>query len=140
MEWLNYHHLLYFWTVAKEGGLRQASEKLSVSQPCICAQIQSLEAAFGEDLFRRRGRRLELTAAGQTAFGFAEEIFCLGQELLGAVKQHSLTRPLKLHVGMADSFPKLIGNQILKPVFDLTTPVEVTCREGKVPDLLGLLA
>jgi LysR family transcriptional activator of nhaA len=140
MDWLNYHHLLYFWTVAKEGGLRQAAEKLSVSQPAICAQIQSLESALGEDLFRRRGRTLELTETGQMVFGFAEEIFSLGQELLSAVKHRTVSRPLKLNVGVADSFPKLITNHILTPVFELATPVEVICREGKLPDLLALLA
>ncbi len=140
VEWLNYHHLLYFWTVAKEGGLRQAAEKLSVSQPSICAQIHSLEATLGEKLFRRRGRNLELTETGQMVFGFAEEIFSLGQELLSAVKQRPATRPLKLNVGVADSFPKLVTNQLLKPIFDLATPVQITCQEGKVEDLLARLA
>ena len=56
MDWLNYHHLRYFWTVAKEGGLRQAAERLHVSQPSISAQIRELEEALGEKLFRRQGR------------------------------------------------------------------------------------
>ena len=140
MEWLNYHHLLYFWTVAKEGGLRQAAEKLSVSQPSICAQIKALETRLGEQLFRRRGRHLELTETGQMVLGFAEEIFPLGQELLSSIHQRSVSRPLKLNVGISDSFPKLITNEILKPVFDLPAPVQVICREGKVQDLLALLA
>jgi hypothetical protein len=33
----NYHHLLYFWAVGKEGSLRSASEVLHVSQPSISA-------------------------------------------------------------------------------------------------------
>jgi LysR family transcriptional activator of nhaA len=140
VEWLNYHHLLYFWTVAKEGGLRQAAQKLSVSQPSICAQIQSLEASMGEELFRRRGRTMELTETGQMVFGFADEIFSLGQELQSAIGHGAITRPMKLNVGIADSFPKLVTNGILRPVFDLKTPVQITCREGKVEDLLGLLA
>jgi len=140
VQWLNYHHLLYFWTVAKEGGLRQAAEKLSVSQPSICAQIKALETRLGEALFRRRGRNLELTETGQMVFGFAEEIFPLGQELLSSINQRTVSRPLKLNVGISDSFPKLITNEILKPVFDLAAPAQVTCREGKVQDLLALLA
>ena len=139
VEWLNYHHLLYFWTVAKAGGLRPAAEKLSVSQPSICAQIQALETRLGEELFQRRGRKLELTETGQMVFGFAEEIFSLGQELLTSVSQRSVSRPLKLNVGVSDSFPKLITNEIFKPVFDLPSPVQVLCREGKVVDLLALL-
>ena len=140
MEWLNYHHLLYFWTVAKEGGLRPAAEKLSVSQPSICAQIKALETRLDEELFRRRGRNLELTETGHMVFGFAEDIFSLGQELLSSIHQRSVSRPLKLTVGISDSFPKLITKQIFKPVFDLATLVQVTFWEGKVEDLLALLA
>ena len=56
MEWLNYHHLRYFWNVAKEGSLAQAAAKLHVSQPSISEQIRELEGALGEKLFRREGR------------------------------------------------------------------------------------
>ncbi len=65
MKWLNYHHLLYFWTVETEGGLRQASAKLHVSQPSISAQISALEEALGEKLFRRSGRTKVLTEMGR---------------------------------------------------------------------------
>ena len=82
MKWLNYHHLLYFWTVAKEGSLRRAGERLHISQPTISAQIRQLEEVLGERLFSRSTRRLTLTDPGQLVFGYAEEIFALGQELL----------------------------------------------------------
>lgn len=140
MEWLNYHHLLYFWTVAKEGGLAPAARKLHVSQPSISAQIRELEAALGEKLFRREGRANRLTEAGQVVFGYAEEIFALGRELMGAVQQRPGARTLRLQVGVADSFPKLVTNEILQPVFVLTQPVQIICREGKLEDLLGQLA
>ena len=80
MEFLNYHHLRYFWVAAKEGGLTRAAEKLRVSQPSICTQIQALERALGDKLLRRTPRGLALTEAGQKVFSFAEEIFALGDE------------------------------------------------------------
>jgi LysR family transcriptional activator of nhaA len=140
MEWLNYHHLRYFWTVAKEGSLARAAEKLHVSQPSISEQIRELESAFGEKLFRREGRNNKLTDAGQVVFGYAEEIFALGRELMNAVKQRPGTRTLRLTVGVADSFPKLVTNEILKPVFTMPQAVHVVCREGKMEDLLAQLA
>jgi len=140
MEWLNYHHLLYFWTVAREGSIRRASEKLCVSQPSICAQLRTLEEALGERLFRRCGRKLVMTETGQLVYGYAEEIFSLGGEMLNAVKRGPTTRPLKLNVGITDSVPKLVSTAILKPVFKLPHPVHVVCREGKVEDLLSQLA
>ncbi|MCS6243362.1 MAG: LysR family transcriptional regulator [Opitutus sp.] len=140
MDWLNYHHLRYFWIVAKEGGLRQAAEKLNISQPSISAQISELEAALGEKLFRRKGRANVLTDAGQTALRYADEIFNLGRELTNAIKQGPTTQTLRLHVGIADALPKLITHEILKPVFAMSRQVHVICREGKTEDLLGHLA
>lgn len=140
MEWLNYHHLRYFWTVAKEGSLARAAAKLHVSQPSISEQIRELESAFGEKLFRREGRNNKLTDAGQVVFGYAEEIFTLGRELLNAVKQRPGVKELLLYVGVADSFPKLVTNEILKPVFAMPQTAHIICREGKMEDLLAQLA
>lgn len=139
MEWLNYHHLRYFWVVAREGGLRPAAEKLHVSAPSISAQIRELEEALGERLFRRIGRTNVLTDAGQVVLRYADEIFSLGRELANAVKQRPTAKALRLHVGVADSFPKLVTQQILEPVFAMSQVVHVICREGKVDDLLAQL-
>ena len=81
MNQLNYHYLLYFWTVAREGSIQAACKKLLVSQPTVSTQIQALERALGQPLFHRRGRRLELTEMGHVALRYADEIFTLGQEL-----------------------------------------------------------
>jgi LysR family transcriptional activator of nhaA len=137
---LNYHHLLYFWTVAKEGSLRKASEVLHVSQPSISAQLKQLEASFGVPLFTRTNRSLVLTDTGQTVLGYAEEIFSLGSELLNAVRQQPGQRPIRLHVGVADSVPKIIVQQHLAPVFELGRPVRVVCREGSLEALITHLA
>ena len=140
MEWLNYHHLRYFWSVAKEGSLAAAAAKLRVSQPSISAQIGELEAALGEKLFQREGRKNVLTETGRIVFGYAEEIFALGLELMNVVNQRPGSRTLRLHVGVSDSFPKLLTNEILQPVFALPQTVHIICREGKLEDLLAQLA
>jgi LysR family transcriptional activator of nhaA len=132
--------LRYFYVVAKEGGLAHAAAKLHVSQPSISEQIRELENALGEKLFRREGRNNRLTDTGQLVFNYAEEIFALGCELMNSVKQRPGARTLRLNVGVADSFPKLVTNEILKPVFALPQAVHVVCREGKMEDLLAQLA
>lgn len=136
---LNYHHLRYFWTVATEGSLKRASEKLRVSQPSMCTQIKLLETSLGEPLFRPSGRSLELTEFGQLIHGYAEEIFTLGGEILRATKQAPGVRALRLHVGIVDSFPKLMSYDILRPVLDHQPPVQLTCHEGKLSDLVSQL-
>jgi LysR family transcriptional regulator, transcriptional activator of nhaA len=137
---LNYHHLLYFWAVAKEGSLRLASEVLHVSQPSISAQLKQLEESLGAPLFTRTTRRLILTDTGQTVLEYAEEIFSLGRELLTAVRQEPGERPLRLYVGVADSVPKIIVRQHLTPVFELRRLVRVICREGSLEELITQLA
>ena len=142
MEWLNYHHLLYFWAVAKEGGLRKASEKLRVSEPSISAQIRLLEEALGEKLFQRKGRRLVLTEMGQFALGYADEIFSLGSEFISAVKgqEPARKRPLRFTIGVEDSFSKLVTYEVLKPLFGLSPRVRLICREGKAEELVEQLS
>jgi LysR family transcriptional activator of nhaA len=140
MEWLNYHHLRYFWVVAKEGGLKRAADKLHVSQPSISEQIKELEDAVGEPLFRRSGRSNVLTDAGQMVLRYAEEIFGLGAEMMRAVKQRPGLQSLRFYVGVADALPKLVVNEILKPVLAMPQTVHILCREGKREDLLAQLA
>lgn len=140
MEFLNYHHLRYFWVVAKEGGLRKAADKLHVSQPTISAQVAALEGVLEEKLFRRGGRALALTEAGHRVLSYAEEIFSLGQELIDAARQQPTKRSLRVHIGITDSLPKLLSYEIIKPIFKLEQTVQALCREGKAADLLGQLA
>jgi LysR family transcriptional regulator, transcriptional activator of nhaA len=137
---LNYHHLLYFWAVAKTGSLRKASEVLHVSQPSISAQLKQLEESLGTPLFTRTTRSLLLTETGQTVLEYAEEIFSLGGELLTAVRQEPGQRPIRLYVGVADSVPKIIVRQHLTPVFELGRSVRVICREGSLEELITQLA
>ncbi|MFN7138749.1 MAG: LysR family transcriptional regulator [Limisphaerales bacterium] len=140
MEWLNYHHLRYFWTVAREGSLANAAAKLNVSQPSISEQMRELEEAVGEKLFIREGRKNKLTDTGRVVLGYAEEIFALGSEMMNAVKQRPGLKTLRFYVGVADSVPKLVTNDILRPVFSMPQTVHVICREGKLDDLLVQLA
>ncbi|MBW2287262.1 MAG: transcriptional activator NhaR [Deltaproteobacteria bacterium] len=140
MEWLNYHHLLYFWTVAREGSVSKASASLRLAQPTISGQIKTLEDALGEKLFERRGRNLVLTEMGQVVFGYADEIFSLGRELLDTVKGRPVHRPARLRVGLADVISKLVAYELLKPALALTEPVELSCIEDETNRLVAALA
>jgi LysR family transcriptional activator of nhaA len=140
MEWLNYHHLRYFWSVAREGSLRAAAEKLGVSQPSISAQIHQLEDDLGATLFRKSGRSLTLTDTGRMVFNYAEEIFGLGRDLMGALRHGGTERIAPFHVGLTDTLPKLAAAKILRPVFGLAQPVRTVCHEDDLEDLLPMLA
>ena len=139
-EWLNYHHLRYFYAVAREGSISRAAEKLRPSQSALCAQVKQLEAALGETLYRRSGRSIVLTDFGQVIRGYAEEVFAIGREILSTAKRAPGARSLRLSLGIVDSFPKLLSLDVLRPVFRYDPPVHIACHEGKLEDLLGQLA
>ncbi len=139
VEWLNYHHLRYFWTVARKGGVRKAAEELHVSQPSISAQLRLLEESLGQKLFRRSGRNLVLTETGQLVLNYADEIFSAGRELMNAVKQRPGKHRLRVNIGLTDAFPKLIAFQILRAAFRFEAAVHMICREGEIGPLVSHL-
>ena len=140
MEWLNYQHLFYFWKVVRAGTITQACEELRLAPPTVSAQLRSLEDHLGEKLLARSGRRLAPTEIGQVVFGYAEEIFGLGQELMDAVKQRPTGRPLRLTVGVDDVLPKEIAKALIEPAFRLREPVRILCREASLERLVAALA
>ena len=131
LEWLNYHHLLYFWLVAREGSIVKASGLLRLGQPAISHQIHQLEAMLGDKLLVRRGRRLVLTDLGRLVFRYADQIFTLGQELVDTVHGRDANRSIRLAVGVADVLPKLLVHRLLLPALKLGVPVQLTCRENR---------
>lgn len=140
MEWLNYHHLLYFWLVAREGSLAAASAELRLAPSTVSGQVRSLERSLGEKLFARSGRRLVLTETGRVVFRYAEEIFTLGRELRDALRGRPVGKPLTLVVGVADVVPKLVARRLLETALHGSEPVRLVCREDKPERLLAQLA
>jgi LysR family transcriptional activator of nhaA len=138
---MNYKHLHYFWTVAKAGGVMRASEQLHVTPQTLSGQIKQLEAQLGRDLFRKRGRGLELTREGRVALGYAEQIFALGHDLDNAIRlAWDKERPLVFRVGVADSIAKSVAYHLLEPALGMNQQVHMTCGEGKFPELLAQLS
>ena len=140
MEWLNYHHLLYFWTVARTGSISAASKELGLASPTISNQIRKLEDNLGEELLRRSGRKLVLTDMGRIAMRYADEIFSLGQEFASTMRERPTGRPLRFCVGIADVLPKTIAFRLIEPALRLRTPVHLICREDRPDHLLADLA
>jgi LysR family transcriptional activator of nhaA len=140
VEWLNYHHLLYFYTVAREGSVTRASEVLRLAQPTLSGQIRKLEESLDEKLFVRQGRNLVLTDMGRVVYRYADEIFGLGREMMDTLRGRPSGRPSRLVVGVADIVPKLVCHHVLETALSLEEPVQLVCREGKTDDLLAALA
>jgi LysR family transcriptional activator of nhaA len=137
---LNYRQLHYFWAVARGGSIARAAERLHVTPQTISGQIGELERSLGTDLFRRTGRRLEVTDAGKVALSHADEIFQIGAELEGQLRNRSPGADLVLRVGVADVVPKSIAYRLLAPAMALTEHVRLICQEDKLERLFAELA
>ena len=136
---LNYRHLYYFWVVAKEGGMSRAAARLDMAVQTVSAQVRLLEQELGHSLFKPAGRGIALTEAGVAAMGLAEQIFQLGEQLPGAVRDAATGLGLRLNVGISDGLPKLVVRHLLQPA--LQDPrVRLLCHEDELDRLLADLA
>ncbi|MFO1328301.1 MAG: transcriptional activator NhaR [Rubrivivax sp.] len=138
---MNFRHLQYFWATAHAGGIVRAGEQLHTTPQTLSGQIKLLEDRLGRRLFRKVGRKLELTEDGRIALGYADEIFHLGSELESALRrQHDSRRTIDFRVGVADSVAKTVVYRLLEPALALSEPVRMVCSEGTFTELIGLLA
>ncbi len=134
-QWINYHHLFYFKTIAEEGTVSKAALKLRLGQPTLSAQLKQFEETLGVQLFDRHHKKLVLTEQGKVALDYSKNIFRMGSEMYEVL--HDRLKPLKpaLHLGALDSVPKQIVLQLVKHAFKIS-PCQITLSEGKSDELL----
>lgn len=134
-QWINYHHLFYFKTIAEEGTVSKAAEKLSLGQPTLSAQLKQFEDTIGVQFFERHHKKLVLTEQGKVALDYSKNIFRMGSEMYEVL--HDRLKPLKpsLHLGALDSVPKQIVLQLVKHAFKIS-PCQITLSEGKSDELI----
>lgn len=140
MATLNFKHLRYFWMVARTGSIARAAEQLNLAPHSISGQLKEFEETLGVDLFRRVGRNIELTDAGQRILSYAEDIFSIGDELLDALREQKAKKSVPFRVGIADSVSKAVAYRLVEPALKLDEPVRLICREGRLASLLAELA
>jgi LysR family transcriptional activator of nhaA len=136
---LNFRHLYYFWVVAKEGGITNASRRLGLAIQTISTQLSQLEESLGKALFTQQGRRLVLTEPGQLALAYADQIFMLGEQMQEALGDADSVRT-RLTVGISDSLPKLTAYKMLEATTRMDKPVRLVCYEDQFEALLADLA
>ncbi|GJL79765.1 MAG: LysR family transcriptional regulator [Nitrospinaceae bacterium] len=130
MNSLNYQHLFYFRTVAVEGSVSRAAEKLFLGQPAISLQIKQLEESLGHKLFDRKNRKLILTEAGRAILDYANQIFRLGDELQEVLRDQTFTKRIHLQIGVLDSIPKKLV-QLLVEAARKISDCTITVLEGE---------
>lgn len=140
MRHLNYNHLLYFYTVAREGSVAKAAKVLHLTPQTVSGQIKLLEDVIGEPLFLRVGRGLTLSDTGRVVQTYADEIFSVGTALAQRLQSTAEQSVRELRVGIVDSFPKLVACKLLGVSLGDETPSKLSCSEGKLDSLLADLS
>lgn len=139
MPRLNYHHLYYFWAVAKDGNLTRTAEQLHVSQSALSTQIKQLEDQLGQALFNRAGRTLQLTEAGRVALTYAETIFEAGNELTALLRDGKQLERQVLRIGGVATLSRNFQENFVKPLLK-RKDVELVLQSGGLDELLARLA
>jgi len=140
MASLNYKHLRYYWMVAKTGSIAKAAEQLHLTPHAVSGQIKEFEQSLGVELFKKTGRNLSLTEAGQRIMTYADDIFTTGDQLLDVLRNQLQARRRPFRVGIADAVPKVLAYKLLEPALQISEPVRLHCREGGLELLLADLA
>ncbi len=140
MNWLNYHHLYYFWRIAREGSLSRAADELKLTHSTLSAQLRALESRLGTELFERRGRRLVLTPRGEQVASYADEIFRLGGELMDAAALGGASKRISLRIGVLPDLPKTVAYRLFRPALDLEQYRPLVVHQGPLPRMLEELA
>ncbi|MBC7466228.1 MAG: LysR family transcriptional regulator [Bdellovibrio sp.] len=136
MEWLNYHHLYYFWIVCKEGGFSKAALKLRIAQSAVSLQVSKLEDHLGEKLMERGPRGFKLTEAGQVTLAQAEEIFRQGNDLLQYFRSGKMKSSFR--VGALGGLSKNLQLKILSNVLS-DSKTELSLEVGDAAVLIDRL-
>src|SRR5471032_407062 len=136
---LKFRHLHFFWTVAREGSVTRAAERLGLAVQTVSMQLTSLEQAVGKSMLQPQGRRLVPTEAGKLALSYCDQIFLLGDQLREALDDAD-TGKMRLTVGISDSLPKLIAYRLLMATQQMAQPVKLVCLEHEFESLLADLA
>ncbi len=139
MARLNFHHLHYFWAVAREGHLTRAAGQLNVSQSALSAQIKQLEDQLGRPLFTRQGRTLQLTEAGRVALAYADTIFAAGNELVATLRDGQRLERQVLRIGAVATLSRNFQENFIKPLLQ-REDVELVLHSGSLAELLARLS
>ena len=139
-DWMNYHHLYYFWRVAREGSLSRAADQLRLSHSTLSTQIRALESFLGGDLFLRSGRALTLTVLGRDVLAYADEIFRVGNELVEMAAGRAASQRVALRLGIVDAVPKTVAYRFVEPALRLPVRAPLYVRQDRLEPLLEEMA
>ncbi len=132
----NFHHLYYFYSVARHGSMSKAAEELRVSQPALSAQLKQLESFLGIRLFEREKRKLVLTEEGRTALSYAHTIFDAGREFMDSLQDTSQKGRIRIQIGVTNSVGKVFANTLVKLILKISPSAHILLKEDTLESMV----
>lgn len=115
MRRLNYNQLYYFYIIASLGSIKDACEKLHLTQPTISGQLKALEEDLGYKLFDRKYRKLILNDMGKLVFQKIEKVFLASEELAEAPPTKSPAAKI-LRLGILKTVPHAFAHAFYREI------------------------
>jgi LysR family transcriptional activator of nhaA len=140
VEWLNYHHLYYFWVIAQEGSITRAATRLRLTHSTLSAQVRMLEDFLGGELFDRKGKRLVLTQFGSEIADYASDLFRIGSEIVDLARGRDTSRRTIIRAGVVETIPKTVVYRLFEPALPRAMNASIQLRQDHFDALLGMLA
>lgn len=84
---MDIRNMRYFYTIAQEGNISNASKRLNIAQPALSRQMKQFEENLGVQLFERGSRRIKLTEAGQLMRERVEQILELVEGTMNEITE-----------------------------------------------------
>ena len=128
-----------FATVVEQSSLNKASALLNVSQPALSRKIAKLEEELDVELFRRVGKRLELTSVGQLTYAFAKELRALELNYMQSVEEYRHTERRQLTIGASLTTLQTTLPDLIQVLTRISPELEIKAVTGKTHEIVSLV-
>jgi LysR family transcriptional regulator, transcriptional activator of nhaA len=131
----NFHHLYYFYIIAREGSISKAAQFLQISQPALSSQLKQFEKHLEVPLYNREGKSLVLTDKGMMVLSYAKSIFEVGDELKRSLSEGLRTRP-HLNIGVMKFLAKQCSSALINFILQANPTAHVLVVEDDLESLI----
>ncbi len=139
MEPFSLYQLRIFQTVAEEGAISRAAERLYLTQPAVSQHIHALEIHLGAQLFQRGRRGVTLTPAGKVLLDYSRRILELTAEAQQAVALASGARTGVVRLGASPGVGPCLMPEWIGAFHALHPTINVTLRTAPTPRIIRAL-
>lgn len=112
----NYNHLFYFYVVAKLNGVSIAAKHLNTSQSSLSTQIKTLESTLKKTLFKKVGRKIELTDSGREVYNYCRRAFETFDEMFDQIEKKSSSMGVRLSIGVSAEVERPFISEVLAKI------------------------